>query len=146
MGKNLDAAIQQVGTLISEAMQQTLFGYGIPHNSDLANSIKPVVTVEQGRETTLQIQMLAYGQYVEDGRRKGARMPPLTAIKDWIRQRGITKPAKYSTDGFAFAVARSIGKNGIRPRPFIGSSVKNVLENKGYTLILEGALADLIEA
>lgn len=146
MGKNLDAAIKQVGSLISEAMQQTLFGYGIPHNSDLANSIKPIVTTEKGKETTLQIQMLAYGQYVEEGRRRGAKMPPVQAIKDWILQRGIRKPAKYSTDGFAFAVARSIGKKGIKPRPFIQPSVKNVLENKGYALILEGALADLIEA
>jgi hypothetical protein len=88
--------------------------------------------------------MAAYAQFVEEGRRKGAKQPPSTAIKEWIQQKGISKPSKYSLDSFAFVIARSISRKGIKPRPFIQTTVDSTMKNRGYDLLLDGILKDLI--
>ena len=144
MGKYLDAAIQQVGVLIVENMRESLFSKGISSSGGLAASMKPIVTTEKGKATTLSIEIAAYAQFVEEGRRKGAKQPPSQAIKEWILSKGITKPQKYSLDSFAFVIARSISRKGIKPRPFIQPTIKETLENKGYEMILNGILDDLI--
>lgn len=144
MGKYLDAAIIDVGQLIVENMRESLFSKGISSSGTLAASIKPLVKVDPGKATTLSIELAAYAQFVEEGRRKGAKQPPSTAIKEWILAKGIAKPQKYSLDSFAFVIARSISRKGIKPRPFIQPTIKETLENKGYEMILNGILKDLI--
>lgn len=144
MGKYLNQAITEVGVLIVEGLRESIFQKGISSSGDLAASIKPIVTIERGKATMLQIEMAGYAQFVEDGRRKGAKQPPSTAIKEWIQQKGISKPTKYSLDSFAFVIARSISRKGIKPRPFIQTTVDSTMKNKGYDLILDGILKDLI--
>lgn len=51
---------------------------------------------------------VAYGLYVELGRRPG-KMPPLRAIEGWARRHGINP----------FLVARAIGRKGIKAQPFL---------------------------
>ena len=59
---------------------------------------------------TLEIFQVAKNvNFVDDGRRPGARPPPLQPIREWLARRG--KPERL-----AFVVARAIGKRGIRPR------------------------------
>lgn len=144
MGKYLNQAITEVGVLIVEGLRESLFQKGISSSGDLAASIKPIVTVEKGKATILQIQMAGYAQFVEEGRRKGAKQPPSSAIKEWIQQKGIARPQKYSLDAFAFVIARSISRKGIKPRPFIQTTVDSTMKNKGYDLLLDGILKDLI--
>ena len=144
MGKYLNQAITEVGVLIVEGLRESIFQKGISSSGDLAASIKPIVTIERGKATMLQIEMAGYAQFVEDGRRKGAKQPPSTAIKEWIQQKGISKPTKYSLDSFAFVIARSISRKGIKPRPFIQTTVDSTMKNRGYDLLLDGILKDLI--
>jgi hypothetical protein len=144
MGKYLDQAITEIGVLITESMRDSLFQKGISSSGDLAASIQPQVTTQRNKATTLQIELASYAQFVENGRRKGAKQPPSSAIKEWIMQKGITKPAKYSLDSFAFVIARGISRNGIKPRPFIQTSIDNTMKNRGYDLILDGILKDII--
>ena len=146
MGKYLNQAITEVGVLIVEGLRESIFQKGISSSGDLAASIKPIVTIEKGKATILQIQMASYAQFVEEGRRKGAKQPPSTAIKEWIVQKGITKPQKYSLDAFAFVIARSISRKGIKPRPFIQTTVDSTMKNRGYDLLLDGVLKDLISS
>lgn len=54
---------------------------------------------------------VAYARFVEDGRRAGATPPPIQPIRDWMAVRGI--------DGSPFAIARSIGRQGIPGKPFV---------------------------
>jgi hypothetical protein len=51
---------------------------------------------------------VAYGLYVEMGRRPG-KMPPLKAVEGWARRHGINP----------FLVARAIGRKGIKAQPFL---------------------------
>lgn len=51
---------------------------------------------------------VAYGLYVELGRRPG-KQPPIKAIEGWARRHGINP----------FVLARSIGRKGIKAQPFL---------------------------
>jgi hypothetical protein len=82
----------------------------------LAGSITHTIT---GAGPTLEGRVgpsVRYGASVEFGRRAGARMPPVDALMGWVgrhpRGRGTRRQQ-------AFALARSIQRRGIRPRPFL---------------------------
>lgn len=56
-----------------------------------------------------------YGKTMEEGRRAGARMPPVSAIAAWLRRKGSDAPA--------FVVARNIARRGIQPKRFLGRAL-----------------------
>jgi len=75
-----------------------------------------------------------YGQYVESGRRIGARFPPPGPILQWIKARGIRgrdKRGRFITDkSLTFVIQRAISRDGIKPFPFykdaIGAAIKDL--------------------
>lgn len=58
-----------------------------------------------------------YAEFVDKGRLPG-RMPPTKPIERWLKAKGIGDSKKQK--GIAFAIARKIGRFGIKPTPFIG--------------------------
>jgi hypothetical protein len=70
---------------------------------------------------------------VEYGRRAGARMPPPNALATWARRHGGIDP---------FVLARSIGRKGIKARPFLHPALRSA-EDKIRSLL--GAAAKEIE-
>ncbi len=66
-----------------------------------------------------------YAGYVEGGRRKGAPMPPVSAIRKWVRLKfGYSGAQARST---AFVIARSISKKGIKPKPIVKRSFPKIV-------------------
>ena len=59
----------------------------------------------------LVIEAEEYINVIDSGRKAG-KMPPLSAILQWTRYKGIPKEAAYP-------IAKNIGKFGIKPRPFL---------------------------
>lgn len=55
-----------------------------------------------------------YLTFIESGRRKGAKMPPVEPIVRWARKHGI--PTDNST---IYLIRRAISRDGIKPRPFM---------------------------
>ncbi len=55
-----------------------------------------------------------YLVYIENGRRKGAKMPPIEPIVRWARSKGI--PTDNST---IYLIRRAISRDGIKARPFM---------------------------
>lgn len=55
-----------------------------------------------------------YIQFIESGRRKGAKFPPIEPIVRWAKKKGI--PTDNST---IFLIRRAISREGIRPRPIM---------------------------
>ena len=73
-----------------------------------------------------------YAPVIEEGRRPNSRMPPVAVIERWVKRKGIgggldkirgasgkndgpiQKAAKVDSKGIAFAIARAIGKRGIK--------------------------------
>lgn len=101
-------------TLLSETRTALTAGSVLVEGT--ARSLAPKDTGRLGGSITHQISGLtsrigpsvAYGLYVEKGRRPG-KPPPVSAIEPWARRRGANP----------FLVARAIGRRGTKPRPFL---------------------------
>lgn len=48
---------------------------------------------------------------IEAGRRKGAKMPPVGLIAEWVRRKGIA--SREEAKGIGFVIARSIARRGL---------------------------------
>jgi len=88
-----------------------------------------------------------YGEFVESGRRKGARMPPLDPIAKWAKQRSLPrfrdKKGRYiSNESRAFLLSRSISIKGIKPFPFFTDAIEDSI-NKLQAKLEEGLGRDL---
>ena len=62
-----------------------------------------------------------YLVFIESGRRKGAKFPPIEPIVKWARSRGI--PTDNST---IFLIRRAISRDGIKPRPFMAHVLEEI--------------------
>jgi hypothetical protein len=82
----------------------------LPDNSDLLRSISFRVS----QDGSIEFEFNESGIFVDSGRRKGAKPPPIKPIQEWIKKRGL--------DLNAYAVAKSISKNGIKKYPWIYTS------------------------
>jgi hypothetical protein len=87
------------------------------------------------------------GDFVESGRRKGAKFPPMSKISQWIKVKGLAqwrnKKGRYiSRDAQTFLIARGISKNGIKPFPFFSDPFDEAM--KSYAYILEEAMVEEI--
>lgn len=76
------------------------------------------------KRMSVTIELEDYWYYVEHGRKAG-KMPPIEPIVNWIE----SKPVPPKVEGLtvrqrAFAIARSIGENGTKPRPFFEKATK----------------------
>jgi len=73
-----------------------------------------------------------YADVIEFGRTPGAKMPPIQPIIDWIkikplklrnRQGEFIKSTESAIKSAAFAIAKSIGKNGIEGINYYGEAI-----------------------
>lgn len=55
-----------------------------------------------------------YLKFIESGRRKGAKMPPVEPIINWAKKHGIP-----TDNGTIYLIRRAISRDGIAPRPFM---------------------------
>jgi len=83
------------------------------------------------RELKIELTAADYLIYVDQGRRKGAKMPPPKKLDKWIVARGIAhrdKKARFiPRKSVQFLIARAIQKNGIKPTNVIKKSIDAVL-------------------
>ena len=149
--ENLDKALLAFGDRIIDEMQNQLFENKSVNTGDLARSItRTVVPLPNNGGEQLQVSLLWYGELLEDGGpgRRAGRMPPILPIEGWIRRKNIPVPSKFkSPKSFAFAIAKSIKKKGVKKyskKPFIMESINNAAANFGDEAIAAGVEADLI--
>ena len=62
-----------------------------------------------------------YLTFIESGRRKGAKMPPVEPIVRWAKKHGI--PTDNST---IYLIRRAISRDGIQPRPIMATVFKEL--------------------
>lgn len=84
------------------------------------------------------INLEEYWVFLENGRRAGAKMPPVSAIENWIKVRKILprpvtlksgKQRVPTIQQLAYVIARSISRKGIAPRPFMSESINQTIED-----------------
>ena len=87
------------------------------------------------------------GDFVESGRRKGARLPPPTKLAQWAKIKGLKqfrdKKGKFiSNEARGWMIAYGIKKNGIKKFPFFSSALDGAMNDYYYKL--QEAIAEAI--
>jgi hypothetical protein len=108
--KNLEAELINIGKTITEEYKTKLKKVAYA-SGKLYNSIDYKIEIK-GDSVTLHFIAEDYYINVENGRRAGSKMPPIREIKKWMLSKGLP-----NIERGAFAIARSIAKRGIRPKP-----------------------------
>lgn len=99
------------------------------NNGELYRTISYSVSTGTGG-WVISVSLADYWKYVEYGRRPG-KMPPVSAIENWIKVKQIIPHSMTLKSGktviptipqLSFLIARSIGRRGIAPRPLFNKS------------------------
>ena len=123
------SAMGILGEKVTDTMIDTLISKGKLATGQLVQGIQHTEQFdEQDEQFVTTIKIPGYGKYVNEGRRPGAKMPPIQPILQWINVRRIRTP-QYTQPQLAWAIAKSIAKKGIRPTPFIENSIEFALMN-----------------
>lgn len=100
------------------------------NNGELYRSISYSVSTGTGG-WVISVSLAEYWKYIENGRRAGAKMPPVSAIENWIKVKQIIPHSMTLKSGktviptipqLSFLIARSIGQRGIPPKPLFKNS------------------------
>ena len=102
----------------------------------------------------ISISLEEYWKYIEAGRRAGAKMPPVSAIENWIKVKQILprpitlksgKSVVPTIPQLSFLIARKIGRDGIRPRPFFKQSFEDA-KREFLSKIADAVQQDIVES
>lgn len=122
------------------------------NNGELYRTISYSVSTGTGG-WVVSVSLADYWKYVEYGRRPG-KMPPVSAIENWIKVKQILprpitlksgKSVVPTIPQLSFLIARKIGRDGIRPRPFFKQSFEDA-KREFLQKIEEAILADIKES
>ena len=108
----------------------------ISNTGSLSNSMKARVS---GRNSS-QISMLAYGQAINDGRRKGKGVPA-HALRSWIRRKVRSEVDEKS---LSFLINRKIKFFGIEPTHFLDDSFE-IVDSRNNDYIYDAMYNEVLE-
>lgn len=130
MFENLTSVLNDFGKFLVEEYKDKLILEDVNASDNLYNSV--TYMVEKNNTTyEVKLNLMHYWKYVENGRRAGAKMPPISAIEKWIEVKPVLpRPmsnGKLPTNKqLAYLIARKISIDGIAPRPLLQQSVDEV--------------------
>ena len=99
----------------------------------------------------ISVSLANYWKYVEYGRRPG-KMPPVSAIENWINVKQIIPHSMTLKSGktviptipqLSFLIARSIGRRGIAPKPLFKNSFEAA--KKQFMQVIKDAITQDIK-
>lgn len=149
------AVLEEYAEAWAHAYRAELIAQGKRATGDLIKSIEAKVVVE-GEVYSAVLSVADYYINVENGRRAGAPMPPISAILRWIKVKPVIPQANSLTgrvptqEQLAWAIAKSISINGIPPTHAMGDAndltwgafesrlreaLETDLDNAAYTLV-----------
>lgn len=104
-------------------------------SSELANTAVSNHTANKDGDIITQLIVDDYIQFIESGRRKGAKFPPVAPIVKWCKKNGI--PTDNST---VFLIRRAISRDGIPARPIMNlvwNEMEHRMDSHFYEMIFE---------
>ena len=134
LGSLIDETIgdaqNEIALLGQRMVQDIIRKDGIIASGAYLNSISS--RFEQSATTFSSVieSAVSYASVIEEGRRAGAKQPPVEAIADWMGRKGIS-----GERGVAFVIARSIGRKGT-PGKFVFKRAAEALEPKAVAAVL----------
>ncbi len=149
--KNTSAALRQVGGLVTRRLAQNLQEENAIASGRLEESIT-FRAFERNSILGLNIEMLDYWEYVDEGRRAG-KMPPISKIQEWLTypnvrskiQQGNDQPVK-DPESLAYLIARKIAKQGTKATNFATDVFDSRLVQKEMPALIESAIGEDLEA
>lgn len=108
--------------------------------SNIANTATSTYR-DKGGDFIVELLVNDYIQYIESGRRKGAKFPPVEPIIQWCKKNGI--PTDNNT---VFLIRRAISRDGIKPRAlmqYVWQDMDAQMDSIFYDKILDYILTDL---
>lgn len=120
---------------------------GSNRSDNLLNSLTYKLRIRYNKPTidfTVKGQAGNYADVIEYGRKPGAKMPPVSAIEQWIkikplklrnRQGEFIKSTESAIKSAAFAIAKSIGENGIQGINYYQDAINDTWEDYSEQLI-----------
>ena len=130
-------SMKESTTEVLLALPPTTAGYPALEDSELIKNV--TFKIDEGAGS-VSLYLPYYEKFIESGRRKGAKPPPVDVIIKWMKRKGI---AVGQENRVAFAIARGISKNGIIARPFTDTAVEKSTEDAG--IIIELAVSDWLD-
>lgn len=109
-GKDIAALVRMV--MDSNVGVNQKVGRNTLSDSDIYRTLS--VRATNDGDLVMDIVLNDYIQYIESGRRKGAKFPLVEPIVRWCKEKGI--PSDNST---IFLIRRAIARDGIAPRPIM---------------------------
>ena len=109
--------LAKFGQQLQGDLRNSLDAKGKNATNELGQSITFNVEVFGG-EFQFSLSMAKYWRWVDEGRKAG-KQPPIEPIKKWVKVKSVFGGLPTENqDGVAFAIARKIGKFGIKPSNF----------------------------
>lgn len=148
--ENTSAALRQVGGLITSRLSQ-----GLQENNAIASgSLDESITFRafnQSNSLGIEIEMLDYWEYVDEGRKAG-RMPPVSKIREWLTYPNVREKLQQNSDrelsnidSKAFAIAKKIAEKGTKGTDFATNVFNSKLVTKEMPALIESALGEDLE-
>lgn len=141
----------------ANAYKAELIAEGKRATGDLIRSVSGEVVIENDVYSAV-LNVAEYYKYVEWGRKKGGKMPPISAILKWVQVKPVIARPNTLTglvptqEQLAFAIAKSIQQNGIEPTYALretNNATFNALEQRLKDALsedLEGTAYTLVKA
>lgn len=120
--KHLTEALSEVGKYVTDTYKEKLKSGGVYATGKLYNSVKYRIEVLENR-LHFEFEAEDYWINIEEGRAAGSKMPPVEQIRKWMIAKGIP-----DMPGTAYTIARSIGKKGIKPKPYLRETKVEIKE------------------
>ena len=149
MNKDTNKIVKELAKSFMEAFRTILStnvgmnpksGTNTLKDSNLSRNVK-TATLENETDIIAELLVNDYIQYIESGRRKGAKFPPVAPIVKWCRKNGI--PTDNST---VFLIRRAISRDGIAARPImthVYTIMDNEMEQQYYDKIFDSIIVEL---
>lgn len=126
---NLTRVLNEYAQGLVENYKAALGAESINASGELANSVKYIIDDKVKGRFEVKLELLEYWKYVEYGRKAG-KMPPISAIKQWIEIKPILpRPMKNgklpTTNQLAYLISRKIGLEGTKGRGVLSERIEN---------------------
>ena len=141
VNEKLKKALEEIGEDIVDDLSRQLIKAKKIDTGELLNSLDYRV-LETVDGVLLEILANDTLTYVDQGRRRGAKQPPTSAILPWVKRKNIRIKGAKTDEQKAFIIARSIKKNGIRPLNIVNKTRDNILRSK-VELIKRASMEDI---
>jgi hypothetical protein len=134
MNNKIKDLLEVIGIAYVESIQAELIRIGL-QDSNIYDSISYTVS-----DKGVIINIPEYSTFIESGRKPLSKLPPISNLLRWMKLKRI---APGNENKIVWAIAKSIAKKGIKPRPFIERAVKNAEESIEGFMIGVSELIDI---